>query len=100
MFQKLRRVVSAFKQEIKLYQLVLHDKRVPKRAKWLLSLALVYLLSPIDLIPDFIPILGYLDDVVIVPALVYLALKFVPKEVIVECRAKIAADTQTSSVSR
>jgi len=93
MFQKLRTVGSAFKQEIRVYQLVLHDERVPKRAKWLLGLALAYLASPIDLIPDFIPILGYLDDVVIVPTLVILALKCVPKEVIVECRSKVAADS-------
>ena len=93
MFQKPRAVGSAFKQEIRVYQLVLHDERVPKRAKWLLGIALAYLVSPIDLIPDFIPILGYLDDVVIVPALVLLARKFIPKEVIVECRAKVAADS-------
>ena len=92
MFQKLRAAGSAFKQEIRVYQLVLHDERVPKPAKWLLGLAFAYLVSPIDLIPDFIPILGYLDDVVIVPALVILALKFVPKEVITECRAKVAAE--------
>lgn len=93
MFQKLRSVGRAFKQEIRVYQLVLHDERVPKRAKWFLGLALAYLVSPIDLIPDFIPLLGYLDDVIIVPALVLLALQFVPKEVIVECRAKVAADS-------
>jgi uncharacterized membrane protein YkvA (DUF1232 family) len=79
-FHKLRSLGSAFKQEIKVYQLVMHDQRVPKRAKWLLGLALAYLLSPIDLIPDFIPIWGQLDDVVIVPVLVFLALKFIPRK--------------------
>ena len=92
LFHKLRSAGSTFKQEIRVYQLVLRDERVPKRAKWLLGLALAYLASPIDLIPDFIPILGYLDDAVLVPALVILALKFIPKEIIVECRAKVAAE--------
>jgi uncharacterized membrane protein YkvA (DUF1232 family) len=69
----------------------LQDERVPKHAKLLLGFAFAYLVSPIDLIPDFIPILGYLDDVIVVPARVILALKFVPKEVITECRAKVAA---------
>ncbi len=90
MLQKIRAAGNAVKQEIKVYQLVLQDDRVPRRAKWLLGLALAYLSSPIDLIPDFIPVLGHLDDVVIVPGLVFLALKSVPEEVIAECRAKVA----------
>ena len=51
-----------------------------------MALALVYLASPIDLIPDFIPVLGQLDDLVIVPFLVWLALKFIPEDVRRECR--------------
>ena len=70
-----------------MYQLVLKDRRTPKLAKVLLGLAVGYALSPIDLIPDFLPVLGYLDDIVLVPALVLLALKLVPREVIEDCRA-------------
>ena len=67
---------------------MLKDRRTPRLARFLLGLAVGYALSPVDLIPDFLPGLGYLDDIVLVPALVILALKMVPKEVIDDCRLK------------
>ena len=67
---------------------MLADKRVPRHAKWLLGLAVGYAVSPIDLIPDFIPIVGHLDDFLIVPALIWLATRAIPDEVVEECRRK------------
>jgi len=64
------------------------DRRIPRRSKILIALALGYALSPIDLIPDFIPLLGQLDDLLIIPALIALALKSIPKEVLDEYRQK------------
>jgi len=66
--------------------LAYRDPRVPWYAKILIAFVVVHTLSPIDLIPDFIPILGYLDDLVIAPLGVALALKMIPQEVMVQCR--------------
>ena len=73
MLTQLKRVGETFRRELTFYRFVVADPRTPKLAKWLLGLALGYAISPIDLIPDFIPVVGYLDDVLIVPALIILA---------------------------
>jgi len=64
------------------------DRRTPWYAKAWAALVVAYVLSPIDLIPDFIPVIGYLDDLLLVPAGVFLALKMIPAEVMAEARAK------------
>jgi uncharacterized membrane protein YkvA (DUF1232 family) len=87
-FDRLKSVASSIKREINVYRLVLKDGRTPRPAKLLLGLALGYLLLPFDLIPDFIPVIGQLDDVIIVPALVIMALKMIPKDVIEDCRER------------
>ncbi|MBS3138245.1 DUF1232 domain-containing protein [Candidatus Woesearchaeota archaeon] len=66
-----------------------NDRRVPRISKILLIVAIVYFLSPIDLIPDFIPIVGQLDDIFIVPSLIFLAVYFIPREVFREHYDKI-----------
>lgn len=64
--------------------LALKDKRTPLLAKVLAAGTLIYALSPIDLIPDFIPVLGYVDDLLILPLLGGLAIGLIPKEVLAE----------------
>lgn len=72
------------------------DKRVPWYAKALAASVIAYLLSPIDLIPDFIPVIGYLDDIIIVPAGIALTIKLIPVDVLEDLKRK--ADTKISWV--
>jgi uncharacterized membrane protein YkvA (DUF1232 family) len=74
------------KREALALSIAARDPRVPWVAKGLLGLVLAYAFSPIDLIPDFIPVLGYLDDLVIVPLGIALALRMIPAQVMVDAR--------------
>ncbi|MBU3735516.1 MAG: DUF1232 domain-containing protein [Methylobacterium sp.] len=85
----LRDTAARLKTELAVYRQVLKHPRTPWPAKLLLGLAVSYALLPFDLIPDFIPVLGHLDDLVIVPGLVLLALWLIPGEVVRECRQQV-----------
>ena len=77
---------SKLKTDIPSLFLALKDKETPILAKIFAGIAVAYALSPIDLIPDFIPVLGYLDDVIILPMLLVITLKFIPKDMIEKYR--------------
>ena len=89
-----KHATKRLKGEVYTLYLAYKDKRTPWYARLFSALVVGYAFCPIDLIPDFIPILGYLDDLVLIPAGVYLALKMIPPQVIVESRkqAKEAID--------
>ena len=87
MLQKLKSRARAIKNEIFAVVLAARDPRTPWYAKVVVFLTAAYAFSPIDLIPDFVPILGYLDDLFIVPAGIALAIRLIPAEVLAEARA-------------
>jgi uncharacterized membrane protein YkvA (DUF1232 family) len=72
--------------------LAARDPRTPWYAKLLVAGIVAYAVSPIDLIPDFVPVLGYLDDLILIPIGITLAIKLIPAAVLAECRAR-ARDT-------
>lgn len=88
---RLRRWARALKRDVLALYRAARDPRVPWPAKAVAGLVAAYALSPIDLIPDFVPVLGYLDDLLIVPAGIWLAIRLVPPELLAEHRAAAEA---------
>lgn len=86
MLSRLKAIGQRVKEEVAFYRAVLGDPRTPWLARVLLAAAVGYALLPFDLIPDFIPVIGHLDDLIMVPALIVVALKLIPPEVREECR--------------
>lgn len=74
------------KTDIPALFLALKDKETPIAAKVLAGITVAYALSPIDLVPDFIPVLGYLDDIILLPMLIMVTIKFIPEKVLKRCR--------------
>jgi uncharacterized membrane protein YkvA (DUF1232 family) len=83
---KLKAWANSIKRDVYALYLAARDSRVPWFAKALALATAAYALSPIDLIPDFIPVLGYLDDIVIVPLAIVLTVRLIPVEVMVDLR--------------
>lgn len=88
MLRKLKEQVRKLKQETVPIYYALFDRRTPLSAKILAGVTVAYLLSPIDLIPDFIPVLGLLDDLILVPLLIKATLRLIPKYVIDDIKVK------------
>jgi uncharacterized membrane protein YkvA (DUF1232 family) len=77
---------QAMKSNLGVIYLAFKHHRTPWYTKVLIVLVVSYALSPVDLIPDFIPVLGYLDDLILIPAGIALAVKLIPEDIIAECR--------------
>jgi uncharacterized membrane protein YkvA (DUF1232 family) len=91
MLQQLKTRARALKQEAYAVYLAARDPRTPWYVKALIFFVVAHTFSPIDLIPDFIPVLGYLDDLIITPGGIWLAVRLIPAEVLTEARATAAS---------
>ena len=87
---KLKERVKQLKVDIPAVFIALKRKETPLFVKMLAAAAVAYALSPIDLIPDFIPVVGLLDDVILLPGLIALIVKLIPPDVFAECRVEAA----------
>lgn len=91
--QSLKLKAKQLKSETQVLMIAYKDKRTPLAAKILIGVTIGYLLSPIDLVPDFIPVLGLLDDLLIVPLLIMASIKLIPSDVLNEARETVQTST-------
>ena len=94
LLEKLKQRAYQLKTETFTLYLAARDRRTPWYAKLLVAGIVAYALSPIDLIPDFVPIFGYLDDLILIPIGIAFAIKLIPDSVLAECRARAHEATQ------
>jgi len=94
MFEKWKTKVGQLKTETYALYLAYRHPDVPWYAKVFSALVVAYLFSPIDLIPDFIPVLGYLDDLILVPLGILLALKMIPEDIWQQCKEEAQQATR------
>jgi uncharacterized membrane protein YkvA (DUF1232 family) len=101
MLERLKTRVYALKRETRALVLAARHPRTPWYAKLFVAMVVAYALSPIDLIPDFVPVLGLLDDLVLVPLGIAAAIRMIPEDVLAECRARAgeASDRPGSRVA-
>jgi uncharacterized membrane protein YkvA (DUF1232 family) len=91
MLDRLKQWARFIKRDIHALWLAARDARTPWYARWLAIGIAAYALSPIDLIPDCVPVLGLLDEAILLPLLILLALRLVPADVLADCRARATA---------
>ncbi len=100
LLSKIKFAKTLLKKDLRVYQMALKDPRTPKAAKALLLFAIGYIICPFDLIPDFIPVIGRLDEVVLVPLIIRLALSLIPHEVLEDCRFRAGQGTRIKTHSK
>lgn len=100
MLERLKTEARRLKAEVLVLYVAARHPGTPRAARLLVLLIVAYVFSPIDLVPDFIPVLGILDDLILVPAGIALALRLVPAPVLAECRRRAADEAVSRSAGR
>lgn len=100
MLDQLKTRARALKREAYAIYIAARDPRTPWYVRALIFFVVAHTVSPIDLIPDFVPVLGYLDDLIITPGGVWLAVRLIPPEVLEEARAAAATHSMDRSVGK
>ena len=100
MLQGMKNAARVLIREVVVLQLALRDRRVSILPKLLALLTVGYLLSPIDLVPDFIPVLGLLDDLILIPVAIRIVLWLIPQEIIAELRRTAESEDISLNVAR
>ena len=95
MIERMKEKARELKKQVFALYLAYKKKETPLIAKVFTVIVVAYALSPVDLIPDFIPVLGYLDDFILIPMGVAIALKLIPAEIMEECRKEAEAKLQS-----
>jgi uncharacterized membrane protein YkvA (DUF1232 family) len=98
--EKIKTRASELKVEALTLGIAVGHPRTPWYAKVLVAGLVAYIVTPVDLIPDFIPVLGLVDDILFIPVAIWLARKFVPAEVLAECRARAVAVAEGARMRR
>ncbi len=88
MFTKLKQWADHLKSETVTLYFAARDPRTPLHARLVVAAIVAYALSPIDLIPDFVPVLGYVDDLILIPIGIALAVRLIPEPILAECRER------------
>ena len=102
LFSHLRNAARRIKRDGVTLWFACRDPRTPLWIKAMAALVVAYALSPIDLVPDFIPVLGYLDDVILLPVLIWLVVRYLPAHIALDCRQQAdewMAERQAKPVS-
>lgn len=100
MLERLKTEARRLKAEVLVLYFAARHPGTPWYAKLLVILIVAYAFSPIDLVPDFVPVLGVLDDLILVPLGIAVALRLIPGEVLAECRGKVASEAVSRSAGR
>lgn len=100
MLKKLKQKAKQLKSQLYILYLASRHPGTPWYVKALAAVIIAYAISPIDLIPDFIPVLGFLDDIILLPLGIYAVFKLIPKDILAECNNKAEKRIPLSSTSK